>query len=78
MLTINHDSGQKAWFKQQQRSVFMIANTNYFTTGSTFGLWTPYGVVAGYPYAYQMGTLVRLKVVNILMIKQESATPRLR
>ena len=55
VLTVNHDSGQKAWFKQQQRSVFMIANTNYFTTGSTFGLWTSYGVVAGYPYAFQMG-----------------------
>ncbi len=55
VIAINHDNGQVAWFKQQSRSTFKFSSTNYFTTGSAYGLWTGFGVAATSSWSYQMG-----------------------
>eukprot|EP00050_Salpingoeca_kvevrii_P021858 m.116695 g.116695 ORF g.116695 m.116695 type:complete len:753 (+) comp9508_c1_seq1:1232-3490(+) len=55
VLYINEDNGQKEWFLQRQGTVFKASSTDYFTTGSAFGLWDPQGGVASTSYAYQMG-----------------------
>jgi hypothetical protein len=54
LYTINHDTGQKAWFKRQGRATITASTTNYYVTGSAFGLWTPFGVAPN-TYSYQLG-----------------------
>ena len=55
VIALNHDNGQVAWFKQQSRSAFKFSSTNYFVTGSAFGLWTGFGAAATSSWSYQMG-----------------------
>jgi hypothetical protein len=45
VLVINHDDSQKAWFKRDAFNPVPIAfaQTNYETSGATFGLFTGYG-----------------------------------
>jgi hypothetical protein len=54
LVAINHENGQKAWFKRQTRSAIRASSTNYYVTGSAFGLWTGFGV-ATTGYSYQLG-----------------------
>jgi hypothetical protein len=53
ILTINHATNQRAWFKQTSRTAFLMANYNYYVGGSNFGLWNGFGV-APQSYQYQI------------------------
>ncbi|GMV38538.1 MAG: hypothetical protein AMXMBFR64_02540 [Myxococcales bacterium] len=53
VLYVNHDNGQKAWFKRDTAGTIVASSTTWFTNGSTYGLWTGYGSMNG-SYKYQL------------------------
>jgi hypothetical protein len=53
VITINHATNEKAWFKQASPKSIKMSATDYNVPGSTYGLWNGYGAATN-SYNYQL------------------------